>query len=520
MYINATQDLMVLACSGCGKIYFNLLHNIAPLPGNGNCPGDSFFIQINPAYKGIGTYNPTNTFVIELSDSLGSFASPIFIRTVNGKEIPQSIPAKLPQRKYGKGHLLRIRSNSPAYVSSIASFSALSIPDAFAYGSDTVYACPNQKIQLGSAYKPGQQYLWSGPEKLNDSTVSAPIFESANGGVFLYSLKVENTTQCKNFDTVVVKVANELKINGMPDTLKICNGDTVTLGQSGLPYDFVWTVSGYSFPNESMIRFSPSNSLKVHAYFSDVSVGCFGADSTEIVLFDLPASTLFQDKAGCAGKSLSINSVFQSGFGIKWMQNQNLLSENYFWNWMSDTGEFRVLVTLYNAKLPQCSIKDSFNISIKSNPVKPTIIKIDNVLSSSVTGAAYQWYKNGTEVNGSNQKQISISAADNGFYQVRVYNMENCSAISDSLGTNVGLPIPEMANLVIYPVPAQNRLYVKYPSDILPGTIEITAADGRVMFNGLIDEQGLDVSTYTSGCYYLKVLHMDNRSSYFRWFKN
>jgi len=509
MFINAAQDMMVLACTGCGRIYFNLLHLIAPLPVSNLCPGDSFVLSINPAYKGIGTFGAGNTFLIELSDSNGSFSNPLFIRTISGASLPSNIACKLPVRLYGNGHQIRIRANQPNYISSSATFFVHPVPKAIAYKEDEINACPKQNIQIGSAYLPGITYRWIGPKLLTDTTVSAPFFSSPTGGQFRFLLEVENGFGCKSKDSVDIEVAEVLKITGVPDTMKLCRGASAKVGQSGLNYVFSWSPAELvDNPSASQVNVSPLSDARLRVQFTDTSVGCSGTDSVELKVYQYPSAITLNDLNGCDEVPMPVSISAQTGFSARWTDSsQAVLSDKFSWNYVSKTGRRYVYLHLTNNALPTCDLKDSARMLIHENPAKPSIIRIDNVISSSVNGTKYEWYKNGVILPGSDQKQRTLTQFDNGFYQVKVFNASGCSSISDSLRTNVHVRDAAKARIKIGPVPVENHIRIDFSdATVHPKRISVINAFGIEVLTEEAENQSvldLDVQILPSGVYFL-----------------
>lgn len=510
MYINTSQDMMVLACTGCGKIYFNLLHLIAPLPVSNLCPGDSFVLSINPSYKGIGTFSSGNTYLIELSDSNGSFSNPVFIRTYSGADLPSNIPCQLPNRKYGSGHQIRIKANQPNYISSSATFSIYPIPVAMAYATDQLSACPKQNIQIGSTYIPGITYRWIGPKLLSDTSVSAPFFSSPNGGQFHYTLEVENQYGCKGYDSLDIDVAAVLKITGVPDTLKLCRGNNVKVGQAGLNYVFTWSpVEIVDNPAASQVTVGPLSDVRLRVQFTDTSVGCSGSDSVELKVFNYPVSITNNDINGCDGVPVQVATFVQNGFSIRWFDStQTALSDKFSWNYTATKGRRYVYAEVYNNSLNECNLMDSVRVITHENPDKPNIIKIDNVISSSVTGTKYEWYKNGVIIPGSDQKQRTLTQFDNGFYQVKVFNASGCSSISDSLGTNVSVKVLGEGQIKIGPIPTTDNIMVDFSGiSQKPVSCTLLQTTGAAVLHETIDNRdslNLDLAALPAGIYYLQ----------------
>jgi len=518
-YINTTQDLMVLACTGCGKIYFNLLHLMATNSVNSICPGDSFTLTMNISYNGIGTYGASNVFYVEISDSTGSFTNPMVVSTLSDILVPFKFSCKLPNLKFGKNHQIRVRASNPQYASSSASVSPNPVPEAFAASDNIVNACPNQKIQMGANHQNGITYSWRGPALLSDTAISDPFFTSKNGGNFTYYLVTRNGTGCYNYDTVTVVVANELKITGVPDTIKLCIGDTVLVGQANLDYVFNWTPSAViNAKSTSQVKAFPTSDVRLSVSFTDTSVGCSGTDSVEIRVFakPLPSEINLADTAiGCDGKIVNIKANVLSNMNYTWSNIKGLfLGDKATLEYSNMVSNEYLKLHVKNTLASQCQFTDSIWVNVNANPSKPSIIKIDNVLSSSETAIKYQWYLNGLAIPNSDKKQLTITGADNGFYQVEVFAL-NCSSISDSLATNVGVYKVNSADVFkTYPLPFNDQLNIKSYTTI--SSVELYSINGIQIQKELSqnDHFILNTSSINAGVYTLKVILVDGTIAY------
>ena len=77
----------------------------------------------------------------------------------------------------------------------------------------------------------------------------------------------------------------------------------------------------------------------------------------------------------------------------------------------------------------------------------------------------YQWYINGTLLNGENDS--TLIADINGNYQVEVFDQNGCSSISDSTLFNFVSIEENSLTTTIYPVPSKNSLTINANSEIL-----------------------------------------------------
>jgi hypothetical protein len=146
--------------------------------GTPYCSSDQFQVS----FQAWGSFDSSNVFYLELSDSGGSFASPLVIGSVNGMFggiISGTIPPGILQ---GGGYRMRIRSSAPATLSpdngyDIPLYPTTAIP--VAIGGDTVI-CDGNPVTLW--VDPGfSQVLWSTGDSTDTIVVSqlGPVWVEA-----------------------------------------------------------------------------------------------------------------------------------------------------------------------------------------------------------------------------------------------------------------------------------------------------------------------------------------------------
>lgn len=149
-------------------------------------------------------------------------------------------------------------------------------------------------------------------------------------------------------------------------------------------------------------------------------------------------------------------------------------------------------------------------VNVLPNPAKPYIVYEKGELVSA-PGKWYQWLLNGVVIADSNRQSLVPNVA--GSYQVRVFNDQNCSRLSDPFViTNVGLAqfsgITE--EILLYPNPAKQIIYIKCN---LQAKIIITDATGKQVAafscnNGLVEH---NISHLAAGIYVVEIETIKNK---------
>jgi hypothetical protein len=144
---------------------------------------------------------------------------------------------------------------------------------------------------------------------------------------------------------------------------------------------------------------------------------------------------------------------------------------------------------------------DTYKISSALTPTL-SIVQTGNVLSTTGTYAAYQWYKDNTLLNGSTNQTLTITG--NAVYSVKVSNTAGCSdSVSITVGN--GTAINDMnalaQKIIIFPNPANSIIQISSPEKVF---ISLYNIEGRCLKNPIITTF-VDISDLSTGIYLLKV---------------
>ena len=132
----------------------------------------------------------------------------------------------------------------------------------------------------------------------------------------------------------------------------------------------------------------------------------------------------------------------------------------------------------------------------------PLVTLLNGLLSTNSAATSYQWYVNGSPINGANNP--TLIPQSNGNYTVKI-NHNGCSAISAAVSVNtVGIDDLNTPYFETYPNPASNFLTVR-TSNVLDYYI-ITDLFGKEIKKGDFDQNKLliiDVSSLSDGIYFI-----------------
>ncbi len=198
-------------------VVYNLAIDSVKVSSLKPCPSSAITVTA----KVSGAYDSTNNFIAQLSNAVGSFATPVNIGSVKagpaGNLKAVSITAKLPYPLVnGNGYRIRVVASSPA-VTSVDNGQNIVVNKPNLGADKAISKCAGSPVNLTSLFTTtGLTAVWNTPKP--DSVI--------NPGT--YQLIVTNANGCK--DTALVKVTNTAKPNlGADKTVKICEGSTTNI---------------------------------------------------------------------------------------------------------------------------------------------------------------------------------------------------------------------------------------------------------------------------------------------------
>jgi hypothetical protein len=115
----------------------------------------------------------------------------------------------------------------------------------------------------------------------------------------------------------------------------------------------------------------------------------------------------------------------------------------------------------------------------------------------------YFWKLNGANITAANLNTYTTTS--NGAYSVQVVDVNNCSAISNTVNvTSVGIDDVSSLDLTIYPNPVNNVLHIS--SEIAFDKIQITNPIGDIIKEGLLSSTSINITELQAGVYFAKLI--------------
>jgi hypothetical protein len=268
------------------------------------------------------------------------------------------------------------------------------------------------------------------------------------------------------------------------------------------PFTYLWTPSGGT---DTIAR-----NLHAGAYSVEVtdSLGCISlltgvVNEPTMLLVDAGPN-----HALCQGESVIIGNAAAGGtpgYVYLWSPAAGLSSASVSMPVATPSVTTNYMLTVTDAH--GCADSSSVTVTVNPVPATPTIsITIDSLFSS--PALFYQWYLDGTIINGSTS-QVCIPF-QNGNYSVVVTNAAGCTASSaDFFYNSAAVYSRDPANSIsVYPNPVGNTLMLESKSLREFNSITIFSMPGKKMMQDKPGNGGLqrvDVSALPPGIYLLEI---------------
>lgn len=350
-------------------------------------------------------------------------------------------------------------------------------------GNDTAL-CNGQTVQL-DAGNTGAIFLWSD----NSNSQTLQVTQPGN-----YSVTVTNSGNCTASDHIAISALQlSLSTSAINTTCGLSNGEaSVTVNNGSAPFSYLWSTSS---TNDTI---------------SGLAGGTY--------------SVTVNDASGCSATASETINTSGGGNVFIWGTNTEICASDsaeicapsgynsYTWNTGASTvcihpsapGNYYVTVT-DNAN---CS-STSNHVAVSVFPVPPVSISVNGDTLTAFNATSYQWYLNGSEINGA--VSGTYIATQTGNYTVQVTDTNGCTSLSNQLYVVTGIENLPAVNCSVYPNPFGNEVGIYGLATA--AVVEMYDATGKRVFSATISntQHLLNTALLPGGVYILKIVS-DHRS--------
>jgi gliding motility-associated-like protein len=255
--------------------------------------------------------------------------------------------------------------------------------------------CLGNKVILDAGVS-GNKYLW------NTGETSQKIEIAEKTG--MYSVTVENSRGCITKDSTFIEIIR-LPSSPLEEKLDLCYGNSVKL-DVGKGIRFLWN-DGLTTPTRIV-----NKAGKYSVQIWDLN-GCYGEDSIEVIVHDLPVVDLGPDLFICEGEELTL--VAPDNYKVNWNPGGDVKTIK-----VNEAGTYILKATDEYG----CTGKDEILIFVNKNPEvdlgNDTVIgEGSSIMLDAGSGyVTYEWS------NHSNSQMINVNQS--GEYRVKVSDANGC----------------------------------------------------------------------------------------------
>jgi PKD repeat protein len=314
-----------------------------------------------------------------------------------------------------------------------------------------------------------------------------------------YTVTGTDINGCTGTGIVSVTVNPLPVVTATASSNAVCTGTTINVTATGAN-TYSWQPTSQS---GATISDTPVSSTTYTVTGTDIN-GCTATDTAAVVVYTQPTITITGNDSICLGSSTTLTA---SG-GV-----------NYFWplggqstTVITDSPTATTTYTVNGTDASGCSNTATFVVTVGTPPATPSIIVNGSVLTSSVSGASYQWFLNGVPINGATSQ--SYTATQMGSYTVEVYDVVGCgsgqsAAVLDPTGIAVATNVDA---ITVIPNPNDGHFVLNFHINKTDNyVLEIHDALGQVVYSeSLLNFKGaynkeIDLSIYGRGVYTIRL---------------
>jgi hypothetical protein len=176
--------------------------------------------------------------------------------------------------------------------------------------------------------------------------------------------------------------------------------------------------------------------------------------------------------------------------------------------------------TVTGTDVSGCTNTATITVTVDTPPSTPSISVAGNVLTSTVTGASYQWYLNGNPISGATSQ--SYTTTQSGTYTVEVFDAAGCSSGQSGpvVITAIAAQNGDATYMGVFPNPSDGHFQLTFNVDKSQDyVLEIHDMLGQVVYSEMLPNfsgtynKEIDLGQYGRGVYTVSLRSRDTETT-------
>ncbi len=359
----------------------------------------------------------------------------------------------------------------------------LDAPPAVAIDANTSTTfCAGGSVELVADEVADASYEWSLDGDVIPGAATNTLTANTSGN---YTVMVTNLGGCSasatnTIDVLVLDAPPAIAITANASTTFCAGGSVELVADEIIDATYAWSLDNVVINGATTNTLAASASGNYTVIVTNLG-GCSASatNTIDVLVLDAPPAISITANASttfCAGGSVELVADEVADASYVWSLD-NVVIDGATTNTLTANASGTYTVNVTNLSGCSAGATNSVDVTVLEAPAQPVITQESAVLTAS-GGGAFQWYLDGTPIDGATEATYTVLA--NGSYVVQITGDNGCTSTSDPyLFLTTSIRDRSAVGVSVYPNPAHDRVTLIGASSL--GIIRLVDATGRVV---------------------------------------